>query len=172
MKKISSFLLALLMLSGVFAAAVPAALAETGKLGPVTVATMIDSEGAVIGSMMVQLLRQAGFEVVDRTEFGTPDILRAALLSGEVDLVLDYTGSGQYYHEVESTEAWSDPVAGYELTRELDIQANDLFWLTPASANNTEGLAVRRAFAVENGLKTIGDLASYVNAGKPLTARG
>ena len=167
MKNITSLLLALLMLSGVFSA-VPGALAETGELGPITIATMIDSEGAVIGGMMVQLLRQAGFEVVDRTEFGTPDILRAALLSGEVDLVLDYTGSGQYYHETESTDAWSDAIAGYELTRDLDQQVNDLVWLTPASANNTEGLAVRRAFAEEHGLKTIGDLAGYINAGKPV----
>jgi osmoprotectant transport system substrate-binding protein len=164
MKKLSSLLLALVMLSGLFAAA-PGSLAETNKLGPITIATMIDSEGAVIGSMMVQLLTQAGFQVVDRTEFGTPEILRAALMAGEVDLVLDYTGSGQYYHETESTDAWSDPVKGYELTRDLDLKFNDLVWLTPANANNTEGLAVRRAFAEEHGLKTIQDLADYVNAG-------
>ncbi len=168
MKKMASILAALLLLAGLYSPAAPGALAETAKLGPVTVATMIDSEGAIVGSMMVQLLRAAGFEVVDRTEFGTPDILRMALVSGEVDLVLDYTGSGQYYHETDSTDVWSDPVLGYEKTRDLDLAANDLVWLTPASANNTEGLAVRRAFAQEQGLKTIQDLADYVNAGKPV----
>ncbi len=167
MKKISSLLLALALLMGALTA-VPVSLAEENKLGPLTIATMIDSEGAVLGGMMVLLLRQAGFEVEDRTEFGTPDILRAALMAGEVDLVLDYTGSGQYYHETESTDAWSDPVAGYELTRDLDREANDLIWLTPANANNTEGLAVRRAFAQEHGLKTVADLAAYINAGKPV----
>lgn len=164
MKKTASLLLALALMAGVFSAA-PAALAQTVKPGPITIATMIDSEGAVLGSMMVQLLRKAGFEVVDRTEFGTPDILRAALMAGEVDLVLDYTGSGQYYHETDSTGAWTDPVAGYELTRDLDREVNDLIWLTPANANNTEGLAVRRDFAQEHGLKTIADLAAYINAG-------
>ncbi len=167
MKKISSLLLAFVLLAGTFAA-MPVSAAGENKLGPVTIATMIDSEGAVLGGMMVLLLRQAGFEVVDRTEFGTPDILRAALMAGEVDLVLDYTGSGQYYHVTESTDAWSDPVAGYELTRDLDREVNDLIWLTPANANNTEGLAVRRAFAQEHGLKTVADLAAYVNAGKPV----
>lgn len=136
---------------------------------PVTIATMIDSEGAVVGSMMVQLLREHGIEVIDRTEFGTPDILRLALTSGEVDLVLDYTGSGQYYHDSPGEEAiWSDPVKGYEATRALDEKNNDLIWLTPASANNTEGLALRRAFAREEGLVTIQDLADYVNSGKPV----
>lgn len=66
---------------------------------PVTIATMIDSEGAILGTMMVKLLEAKGIPVVDRTEFGTPEVLRKALESGEVDLVLDYTGSGQYYHE-------------------------------------------------------------------------
>ncbi len=144
---------------------IPGTLVAEGGLGPVTVATFIDTEGAVIGSMIVQLLRDAGFKVIDRTEFGTPDILRLALLAGEVDLVVDYTGSGQYYHEMQDTDIWSDAVRGYELTRDLDLSENDLVWLTPAAANNTEGLAVRREFAKEHGLYDIQDLADYVNAG-------
>ena len=167
MRRTFSLLLALMLLAGM-AATLPVSPAAADGLGPITVATMIDSEGAVLGGMMVLLLRQAGFEVVDRTEFGTPDILRAALMAGEVDLVLDYTGSGQYYHQTDATDAWSDALEGYALTRDLDREANDLIWLTPADANNTEGLAVRRAFAEENGLKTIGDLAAYINAGKPV----
>jgi osmoprotectant transport system substrate-binding protein len=115
--------------------------------------------------MMLLLLRQAGFDVVDKTEFGTPEILRMALIAGEVDLVLDYTGSGQYYHETSSQDVWSDPVAGYEMTRDLDLKANDLVWLTPAQANNTEGLAVTSTFAEEKGLVTIRDLADYINGG-------
>jgi osmoprotectant transport system substrate-binding protein len=139
--------------------------AETPAKGPVVVASMIDSEGAIIGGMMVLLLREAGFEVVDMTEFGTPDILRQALVSGEVDLVLDYTGSGQYYHDTASQDVWSDASAGYEETRRLDIEANDIYWLSPASANNTESLAVTRTFAGEKKLKTMQDLADYINAG-------
>src|SRR6056297_878393 len=93
---------------------------EEAKKGPVTVATMIDSEGAILGNMMMMLLKQEGFEINDETEFGTPDILRKALMSGEVDLVLDYTGSGQYYHETDNTEVWSNAREGYLLTKKLD----------------------------------------------------
>jgi len=139
--------------------------AQEPKKGPVTVASFIDSEGAVVGGMMVLLLRDAGFDVNDMTEFGTPDILRQALVSGEVDLVLDYTGSGQYYHETASQDVWSDAQAGYELTRKLDIEANDIYWLTPAPANNTEALAVTKAFAAEHNIKSMQDLADYINAG-------
>lgn len=147
-KTLLALLLALALLFS-FTFAGFTAKAQEPKKGPITVASMIDSEGAVIGGMMVLLLRQAGFDVDDKTEFGTPDILRQALMSGEIDLVLDYTGSGQYYHDTSSQDVWSDAKAGYEETRKLDIEANDIYWLTPASANNTEGLAVTQAFSQE-----------------------
>lgn len=150
---------AMLLLTG-------AAMAQQAQKAPVTIATMIDSEGTLVGAMMVQLLRHNGIKVNDKTEFGTPDILRRALEAGEVDLVLDYTGSGQYYHDTAQMEdVWSDAQKGYELTRKLDQEANDLYWLSAASANNTEGLAVRREFARQHNLKTVADLARYINGG-------
>ena len=133
--------------------------------GPITVSSMIDSEGALLGQMMLLLLEADGFQVNDRTELGTPDILRQALESGEVDLVLDYTGSGQYYHDVEDTAPWSNAEEGYALTRQLDLEANDIHWLTPAPANNTEMLALRRPFAETHGIVDMYDFAEYVNAG-------
>lgn len=118
----------------------PGAAAAPEVKGPVTVATMIDSEGAVLGKMLLLLLEAEGFTTVDKTEFGTPDILRKALEAKEVDLVIDYTGSGQYYHEGFDPAVWSDPVKGYEMTRRLDRERKNLLWLTPAPANNTEML--------------------------------
>jgi osmoprotectant transport system substrate-binding protein len=147
------------------AAGASSAAAAVETKGPVTVATMIDSEGAVLGKMLVLLLRAEGFEVVDKTEFGTPDILRKALEAKEVDLVIDYTGSGQYYHEGFDPAIWSDPVKGYEKTRDLDKEKKNIWWLTPAPANNTEMLAVKRDFAAANGLGDMQSFAAYVNKG-------
>ncbi len=138
---------------------------EEAKKGPVTIATFIDTEGAVLGKMMVILLKQEGFEVIDKTEFGTPDILRKALMAGEVDLVLDYTGSGQYYHDTEDTEVWSDAQKGYLLTKKLDEEVNQLIWLEPANVNNTEALAIKKEFSEANNIKNMEDLARYANEG-------
>lgn len=135
------------------------------KKGPVTIATMIDSEGAILGNMMLLLMEDAGFQVDDQIGFGTPDILRKALEAGEVDLVLDYTGSGQYYGAEADAEVWSDPQLGYEATRDFDKEANDIEWLRPAPANNTEMLAVTKEFAQENNLRSMDDFARYVNGG-------
>jgi osmoprotectant transport system substrate-binding protein len=135
---------------------------------PVTVASMIDSEGAILGKMIVLLLESKKIPVNDKTEFGTPDVLRKALEAGELDLVVDYTGSGQYYHENQDPAGWTDPQTGYELTRKLDKENNDIVWLTPAPANNTEMLAVKREFAEKNNLKDMNDFARYVNSGAPV----
>lgn len=133
--------------------------------GPVTVASMIDSEGAILGKMIVMLLENNGFKVNDKTEFGTPDILRKALLSKEVDLVVDYTGSGQYYHEGQDASLWSDAQKGYEMTKKLDQDKNNLRWLEPAMANNTEMLAVKKDWAEKNNIKDMNDFAKYVSSG-------
>ncbi len=137
---------------------------------PVTVATMLDSEGSVLGKMILKLLESEDIKVVDKVNFGTPDILRKALENGEVDLVVDYTGSGQYYHPDEATDTaiWNDPVKGYEFTAKLDKEKMDIIWLTPAPANNTEMIAVKRDFSEATGVRSMEDFASYVNAGNPV----
>ena len=145
-----------------------ASCAPAVQKGPVTVGSFIDSEGAVLGGMMVQILQKAGFEVVDKTELGTPEVVRQALVGGQIDLTLDYSGSGQYYHEGKAGPVWSDGARGYEAIRDLDKTVNDLRWLTPAKANNTESLAVKRSFSEQTGITDLPGLAAYINAGKPL----
>lgn len=132
---------------------------------PVAVATMIDSEGAILGNAILLLLESKGIPTIDKTEFGTPDILRKALEAGEVQLVVDYTGSGQYYHEGNDPAIWNDPDKGYEMTRRLDEEKRDLAWLKPAPANNTEAIAVTRDFADKTGVKDMASFAAYVNGG-------
>ena len=134
----------------------------------VRVASMIDAEGNVLGQMVIAVLEDAGIQTEDKTSLGTPDILRAALENQEVDLIIDYTGSGQYYHPEEASDPslWNDPQVGYETTKQLD-EALGFIWLTPAPANNTESIALRRAFATEQQLVDMQDLADYINAGKP-----
>ena len=138
---------------------------EAEEKGPVTVASMIDSEGAVLGNMLLIMLEQEGFATIDKLALGTPDILRKALVSDEVDLVIDYTGSGQYYGAEAEADVWADPIAGYEATKSFDKDTNNIEWLTPAKANNTEMLAVNREFSSTNGITTMEDFAKYVNDG-------
>ncbi len=137
---------------------------ETGK-GPIAVASMIDSEGAILGNMILTILNENGYETVDKLKIGTPDIQRKAIIADEVDIIIDYTGSGQYYGATAEGNIWSDAQKGYEATRDFDLEENNLYWLSPAPANNTEMFALNKAFALSLDIADMYDFADYVNGG-------
>jgi osmoprotectant transport system substrate-binding protein len=162
MKKIALLILTLTLVFGTFASCGGGG---NEAKGPVSVASMIDSEGAILGNMILDILEDNGFDTVDKLKIGTPDIQRNAILAGEVDIIIDYTGSGQYYGAVADQATWSDSEAGYEATRAFDLETNNLYWLSPAPANNTEMLALTRSFAEEQGIVDMNDFADFVNGG-------
>jgi len=139
--------------------------APAAKEGPeVVVGSLLDSEGVVLGSMIIQMLEANGIKAVDKTKFGTPDVVRKALLAGDLDASVDYTGSGQFYVGPEGDPLWTDAAKGYEAVRAGDA-ANGLAWLEPAPANNSEYFGVKKEFADANGLATMDDFAAFVNQG-------
>lgn len=133
---------------------------------PVRVGSLLDAEGTVLGSMIIQMLEANDIPTEDKTKLGTPDVVRTALLEDEIDATIDYTGSGQYYHEGEEGDPkWKDADEAYAAIRELDRTAHGLEWLTPAPANNSEFIATTKTFADAEGIETMEDFAEYVNGG-------
>jgi len=135
--------------------------------GPVTVGSKIDTEGKLLGTMIVVLLEKNGFKVVDRTQTGQTDVVRKALINKEIDIYPEYTGSGLIFFKNQDPAIYKNPEKGYEQVKKLDLEQNNVVWLTPAKANNTWAIAVKKDFATANNLKTISDMAAYVKAGKP-----
>lgn len=142
----------------------------TQPSGPVVrVGSMLDSEGTILGSMVIQMLEANGIPTEDRTKLGTPDVVRAALLEGEIDATIDYTGNGQYYHEgEEGLPRWKNAAEAYAAIVELDSEINNVAWLTPAPANNSEFIATTEVLSDAESVVTMEDFATYVNAGKPV----
>lgn len=131
----------------------------------ITLGSFVDTEGGILGNMLLLALEDEGYLIEDKVQFGTPDVHRNALLQGELDLGIDYTGNGQFYSEGIEEDVWRDKDAGYDAIKVYDEENNDLIWMKPANANNTEALAVKREFAEANGLSTMEDFADYVNGG-------
>lgn len=132
---------------------------------PIILGSFVDTEGGILGNMILLALEENGYNITDKVQFGTPDVHRNALLQGELDIGIDYTGNGQYYSEGFEEEVWGDLKEGYNSIKAYDEENNDLIWLTPANANNTEMLAVKKDFADTNNLKTLEDFSDYVNNG-------
>mgnify|MGYP006275066251 FL=1 len=138
--------------------------ADVSAKGPVTVASKIDTEGSLLGYMMLHLLEDDGFAVVNQVEFGPTDVIRRAITNGEIDLYPEYTGNGAFFFDEAGSAVWKDFEAGYQRVKQLDREANDLVWLTPGDANNTWAIAVRSEL-VEAGLTTMDDIGSYMAQG-------
>ncbi len=131
---------------------------------PVVVASKIDTEGSVLGQLILQRLEAGGIQVEDRLQLGATSIVREALLAGEIDLYPEYTGNGAFFFDMADSDVWHDAEAAFETVRERDAE-NGLTWLAPASANNTWALSVRGDLAREHDLASLEDLADYLAEG-------
>jgi osmoprotectant transport system substrate-binding protein len=131
----------------------------------VVVSSKLSSESAMIGHMIRLLLNADGIATVDRMTLGATPVVRKALLSGEIDLYVEYTGNAGFFFNVASDPAWKDLQQGYQLGARLDLAANHIVWLTPANASNSWALAVRRDVARANNLTTMSDFGRWVAGG-------
>ncbi len=127
------------------------------------------TEQLLLGRLLVLLLRDAGYEVVDFTGFGGTAQIRQAVEAGELDIYPEYTGTAtSLHHGIPATALPTTAPRAYALARSLDAPL-DLVWLQPLNFNNTYTLMVRRELADE-GLRSIGELATYMNTNdSPLT---
>lgn len=146
-------------------AALAAGSALAQPQAPVRVGSKIDTEGKLLGNMIVLALAANGIRTVNKTSLGTTKVVRAALLAGEIDIYPEYTGNGAFIFSEESSPVWRNAKAGYERVKTLDYEKNKIVWLEPAPANNTWAIAVRKDVASANKLKTLDDMARWINGG-------
>jgi osmoprotectant transport system substrate-binding protein len=132
---------------------------------PVRVGSKIDTEGKLLGNMIVLALEAKGIKTENRAGLGNTKVMRGALTAGEIDLYPEYTGNGAFIFAEESNPVWKDAKAGYERVKTLDYEQNNIVWLTPAPANNTWAIAIRQDVATPNQLKTLDDLGQWLGKG-------
>jgi osmoprotectant transport system substrate-binding protein len=131
---------------------------------PVVVSSKIDTEGSVLGELIIQTLERGGVPTEDRLQLGGTSVVRSALVAGEVDLYPEYTGNGAFFFDMTDSPVWNSAEDAYQAVRERDAEQG-LIWLQPASANNTWAMSVQEDVATANGLKTLEDLAAYLAEG-------
>lgn len=132
---------------------------------PVTVGSKIDTEGALLGNMILQVLESHGVKTVNKIQLGTTPVVRGAITAGELDIYPEYTGNGAFFFKDENDPAWKNAKQGFEKVKKLDAEQNKLVWLTPAPANNTWTIAVRQDIAEKNKLSSLADLSRYLKKG-------
>jgi len=139
-------------------------LAAPARAEPVVVGSKIDTEGALLGNMILLVLAKAGIPVASKIQLGPTNIVRSAILAGQIDIYPEYTGNGARFFKMETDPVWRDAARGYATVQRLDRERNGLVWLAPAPANNTWAIAVRKALAERIGASLDG-FARYVEGG-------
>lgn len=165
MKKPPLFALATLLLAILLPACQGNATTSSPEKGLVTVGSKIDTEGSLLAQMIILMLHDRGFSVVDRSQFGPTQVVRAALLSSDIDMYPEYTGNGQLFFSDTDPGIWKNAQQGYDTVKGLDKDRNNVIWLKPAPANNTWAIATTREMADRENLSTLEDFAVYVNRG-------
>ncbi len=153
---------------GIAASLLFSGLAPGGALAQnaaVRVGSKIDTEGKLLGNMMVLALEAGGVKTENKTALGNTKVLRGAITAGEIDLYPEYTGNGAFIFADESNPVWRNAKAGFERVKALDMEKNRIVWLQPSPANNTWAIDFRKDVAVANMLKTLDDMGKCINAG-------
>jgi osmoprotectant transport system substrate-binding protein len=143
--------------------------------GPIVVGSKIDVEGSLLGQMIIAMLEKNGFTVEDKTRTGATDVVRKALLAGQIDIYPEYTANGVLVFLKDQKIAASvlkDATKTYDTVKQLDLKLNGVAWLQPAPANNTWAVAVPRTFSTANHITTMAQWAAYINAGKTVKIVG
>lgn len=132
---------------------------------PVVVSSKIDTEGSVLGQMILQSLKRAEIPVENRIQLGATNIVRNAIKAGEIDIYPEYTGNAAFFYDKAGSDVWKSADKAYKMAAKLEYDAEKIVWLTPADANNTWAMSVRGDLASKADLKTLEDLARYINDG-------
>jgi osmoprotectant transport system substrate-binding protein len=131
----------------------------------VVVSSKIDTEGSVLGNIIMLALNANGIKTQDRIQLGATPVVRKAITAGEIDIYPEYTGNAGFFFNKADDGVWKDAAKGYEAAKKLDFDANKIVWLTPSPANNTWAIAVRKDVAQPNKLATLSDFGKWVSGG-------
>ena len=145
------------------AAACTSVMAQTSA--PVRVGSKIDTEGKLLGHMMVLALEANGIKTTSKVSLGNTQVMRGAITAGEIDIYPEYTGNGAFIFAEEKSPVWKNLQTGYERVKALDYAKNKIVWLPPAPANNTWTIALRKDVAMANKIVTLEDLSKWLAKG-------
>ena len=126
--------------------------------GPtITVGSTNFGEQLTLGEIYAQVLENAGYPVERSFNLGPREVVNPALKSGEIDLLVEYTGTLLTFEggtsSTDSQETWEDL---------QDAIADDgLVALAYAPAQDKNGIVVTADTAQELGLTKVSDLEQY-----------
>lgn len=117
------------------------------------------TEQYLLSEMTAFLLKENGFKVKQMNNLGST-VVRKALENEQVDMMWEYTGTALITYM--GKEPMSDPEKTFQRVKEIDAKKG-IHWMNMSNVNNTYALAMNKDQAKKLGIKSISDLANYIN---------
>ena len=77
----------------------------------------IDTEGALLGNIILQVLESHGVKTVNKVQLGTTPVVRGAITSGELDIYPEYTGNGAFSSKMKTIRRGKMPKPGMKKSK-------------------------------------------------------
>jgi osmoprotectant transport system substrate-binding protein len=119
-------------------------------------------EQLILGEMLVAAFEAAGATVDNKVNLGGTNVARAALESGDIDISMEYNGTGWTVHLGQENPSF-DPAELTAQVAERDRAENGIVWVGRSPFNNTYGFVSSPALTEANGGGfTITSMMEYV----------
>jgi osmoprotectant transport system permease protein len=116
------------------------------------------SEQLILGNMLADLIEsKTDIEVERKMNLGGSQVAFSAIKNGDVDMYVEYTGTGLV--NILNQSPQSNPDQVYDYVKKEFKEKFGIDMLKPLGFNNTYALAVRQDTAKQYNLNTISDLA-------------
>ncbi|UCD25590.1 MAG: ABC transporter substrate-binding protein [Gemmatimonadota bacterium] len=119
------------------------------------------TESILLGEIVAQQLETHGFTVDRRFNLGGTFICHNAMVAGQMDVYVEYTGTA--YSAILELPTERDPVIVRAVIDSVYRDRWDMVWGEPLGFNNTFALLVRADDAEAHGLTTLSDAVPYSN---------
>lgn len=121
------------------------------------------TESIVLSKIVKQFILANGGKVVDKTNIKGSSTTREAMLSGDINMYWEYTGTAWLVYQ-KQTDVNISPADLYKKVVAGD-KKNKVTWGPMTSFNDTYAWAVTKANATKYGIKTYSDLVKKLPAG-------
>lgn len=120
------------------------------------------TEQLILGNVLAEIIEnKTDLEVERKLNLGGSQVAFSALNKGDVDVYVEYTGTGLV--NILNQQPQSNPEKVYDIVQKEFNEKYGIQLLKPLGFNNTYALAVRQDTAEQYSLNTISDLAKVSN---------
>lgn len=128
---------------------------QTADEKSVTIGSKDFTENLIVAELYALALEDKGYQVKRNFNIAS-SVVHQAIISGEVDLYPEYTGTGLL--SILKLPLVTDPQKVYDTVKTEYSKRFQLAWLAYSPANDSQGLVINRAIAEKLGIATISDL--------------